>query len=547
MQSRLKIHFQNRIMQTHLKLDLPTSQDNSNKFNANAQQAWSAIGHLVELFEVVFSTVSQLAFVVDLAKDHKGGIRLAFLCLVSPIYVLFSKRELWSRVFGIYASNKHYLRAKAFFNIATNAEYKQEVMVNGAEEYITEEFGKAEDALGNVSDDYAFRLFSRTRTPVPVILADFFRDLPLITYAIDCILHPEYFSVASLAMLQQTSESLRWTFYRLKSQKATMAEDLSYIKALYEGVSIPNTIESGDLSYPLDESAEKQVQRGMSIELRDVTFAYPGADSRNVLENISTSIPASSLVVIVGANGSGKSSLVKLLTNLHRPRSGDILIDSHPISAYSTTDLRRATALLTQDHSVFPLNIAENIGLGDPANATDRTRVEEAAKMGGASGFIAKLARKWDEVLFPITTSYASQYPMRPGDLRDVMLRVEKQSDISGGEKQRLVASRTFMRIMSGNIKLLVVDEPTSAMDPQGEFELFERLRGMREGKTTVFVTHRFGHLTKHADLILCMKEGKLVESGTHVELMARNGEYFSLYNIQAQAFTETPLEKNPS
>jgi ABC-type multidrug transport system fused ATPase/permease subunit len=93
------------------------------------------------------------------------------------------------------------------------------------------------------------------------------------------------------------------------------------------------------------------------------------------------------------------------------------------------------------------------------------------------------------------------------------------------------------MRMKTGNVKLVVVDEPSAAMDPAGEFELFKHLREARQGKTMIFITHRFGHLTKYADVIFCMKDGELVERGTHTELVARKGEYFNLYNVQAQAF----------
>jgi ABC-type multidrug transport system fused ATPase/permease subunit len=98
--------------------------------------------------------------------------------------------------------------------------------------------------------------------------------------------------------------------------------------------------------------------------------------------------------------------------------------------------------------------------------------------------------------------------------------------------------ARTFMRINTGSVRLVVVDEPSSAMDPAGEYGLFKRLREARQGKTMIFITHRFGHLTKHADVILCMKDGRLVEKGTHAELVAKKGEYYDLYNVQAQAFT---------
>ncbi|KAE9403125.1 P-loop containing nucleoside triphosphate hydrolase protein [Gymnopus androsaceus JB14] len=113
----------------------------------------------------------------------------------------------------------------------------------------------------------------------------------------------------------------------------------------------------------------------------------------------------------------------------------------------------------------------------------------------------------------------------------------ELRLNISGGERQRLVASRTFMRFHSDQIKFVAVDEPSSALDPEGELELFNNLREARTNKTMIFVTHRFGHLTKYADKILCMKEGKVEEFGTHVELMAKEGEYCKMYNIQAKAF----------
>lgn len=167
--------------------------------------------------------------------------------------------------------------------------------------------------------------------------------------------------------------------------------------------------------------------------LRNVTFAYSGdPEAREVLQNVSITLPASSLVVIVGANGSGKSSLVKLLTNLHRPKSGQILVDAHPIDAYHSSDLRKATALLTQEHSVFPLTLGENIGMGDPDHAMDMERIQEATKLGGAAEYVAKLPKKFDEILHPFKTNYASQHPIPPGPLKDVMNKVEKSSDLSG-------------------------------------------------------------------------------------------------------------------
>jgi len=259
------------------------------------------------------------------------------------------------------------------------------------------------------------------------------------------------------------------------------------------------------------------------------------------VRNVSFKLPASSMVVIVGENGSGKSSLVKILAGLYRPTSGTILLDGMGAETYRSTDVANATALLTQDHAIFPLSLSENIGMGDIEDTQNFERIKDAARLGGAEGFIKKLEFGFDEVLVPFPTVACTQWPLDDdGPLKEIYEDVERMKDISGGEKQRLAAARTFMRLSSGKVKLLVVDEPTSAMDPSGEYELFERLRAMRTGKTVVFVTHRFGHLTKHADLILCMRDGELVESGTHRELILRKGEYQRLYDIQARAFVET-------
>ncbi|KAI0086893.1 P-loop containing nucleoside triphosphate hydrolase protein, partial [Irpex rosettiformis] len=276
-----------------------------------------------------------------------------------------------------------------------------------------------------------------------------------------------------------------------------------------------------------------------------VTFQYPetqGTQAKVVIHDVSFTLPSSSLVVIVGENGSGKTTLVKLLTGIYRPTSGNILIHGIDVYQYKMSDLTKASALLTQNHTIFPMTITENIGVGDADSIDDLDRVKEAAEFGGARTFIEGLPDGYETVLKPVQTALSTRRLSEGVDgLKEVMDEVERSKDISGGEKQRLAAARTFMRLSSGHVRLVVVDEPTSAMDPAGEYELFQKLRLMREGKTMVFVTHRFGHLTKHADLILCMKEGKIVEEGTHHELIQKNGEYHKLYDIQARAFVDAP------
>ncbi|KAI0086887.1 P-loop containing nucleoside triphosphate hydrolase protein [Irpex rosettiformis] len=311
----------------------------------------------------------------------------------------------------------------------------------------------------------------------------------------------------------------------LVPQNSHLSQYTNGVKKLYTGIDMKPSVkfETGDTPYP-PPGEEKNI--GMHIELRNVTFQYPetqGTQAKVVIHDVSFTLPSSSFVVIVGENGSGKTTLVKLLTGLFRPTSGNILIHGIDVYQYKMSDLTNASALLTQNHTIFPMTIAENIGVG------------EAAELGGARTFIEGLLDGYETVLKPVETAWSTKRLSEGVDwLKKVMDEVERSKDISGDV-------RTFMRLSSGHVRLVVVDEPTSAMDPAGEYELFQKLRLMREGKTMVFVTHRFGHLTKHADLILCMKEGKIVEEGTHHELIQKNGEYHKLYDIQARAFVDTP------
>jgi len=320
------------------------------------------------------------------------------------------------------------------------------------------------------------------------------------------------------------------------SDLGLLRRSLNIVKQIYDLDTVNNTVKDGKFAYP---RVDQDSSAGMSFELRDVTFSYPGSRSTvNSLDHVSLTIKAGQLVVIVGSNGSGKSTIVKLLTRLYDASSGEILVDGTAIEDYRISDLRSATAILTQDHHLYPLSLAENIGLGDPEQVSNTAMILESARKGGADSFVSKMSQGFSTVLDPVTLQYAVHVRKEDKtELAKELEKLEKTIDVSGGERQRLVASRTFMRFNSGNVRFVAVDEPSSALDPEGELELFNNLLKERAGKTMVFVTHRFGHLTKYADLIICMKDGRVAESGTHEELLTLNGEYFKLYNIQAQAF----------
>ncbi|KAG5735025.1 Lipid A export ATP-binding/permease protein MsbA, partial [Termitomyces sp. T112] len=318
----------------------------------------------------------------------------------------------------------------------------------------------------------------------------------------------------------------------------TFKRHLTKLRNLYALSERLSKISEGDVPYPSPQTSTD----GMAFELKDVIFDYPGSKNKSpALKNVSLHIKPGQLVVIVGANGSGKSSLIKLLTRLYDPSFGTLFIDGTPAHEYRPTDVRRTMASFTQDHNLFPLSLYENIAFGDVARSTDTAAVLAAVEQGGATELIAKFVDGLDTILNSQNRTHVINIPDdQDHPLQKYMKTLSKKTDVSGGEKQRLVAARTFMHLNSGRVNFVAVDEPSSALDPEAEFQMFNRLIANRPGKTMVFVTHRFGHLTKHADLILCMKDGAVAESGSHGELMKLDGEYAKLYQIQANAFSNS-------
>ncbi|KAJ6600173.1 P-loop containing nucleoside triphosphate hydrolase protein [Mycena sp. CBHHK59/15] len=513
-------------------MDMPTSSDNNSKSQASAAEAWRSFESLCETGQRVFELASQLLFI---SQQKSGGPLFTLLATVKPLLTLKLVRTLWMKPSVQYSENVAYLRLRALKSMSQR-QFRGDVIAGNIADWITAEYHKARKALGLVTDAHAFTVYATRQTPFPKIATELCGDLPTLYWAVSAMLRPGKFSMASIAILQQYSSTLNYTLQSLFWDFSRLASCVSQIKLLYEVAE--NKILDGDVAYPRPGADATQ---GMDIELRNVSFAYPGDKSKDAaLRDVSLRIPAGSLAVIVGANGGGKSTIIKLLTRMYDTDAGTVLVDGLPIARYRLAALRQAQATLTQHHSLYPLTLAENIGLGYPERVHDLDMVLQAAADGGAAELLDKFKDGAQTNLDPVSTAYGYELDdEKHKALKALLGKLEKTAEVSGGEKQRLVASRTFMRFRTGKTKLLCVDEPSSALDPKGEHALFERLRETGTGRTMIFVTHRFGHLTKYADIIICMKEGKVAESGTHNELMALNGEYASLYNVQAQAFSE--------
>ena len=243
------------------------------------------------------------------------------------------------------------------------------------------------------------------------------------------------------------------------------------------------------------------------IELKDLSFTYPNGD-RPVLSGVSAHMPAGAVTAIVGANGAGKSTLVKLLTRMYDPDEGQMLLDGIPLAEYDLDSLRRGIAVVYQDFAQFALTFGENIAVGAAVPGQMSSRIEEAALWAGA-----------DEIATRLPAGYETQ----------LTRRFEGGVELSGGEWQKVGLARGFVR----DAGLVILDEPTAALDAEAEYQLFQRFREIAVGRTALLISHRFSTV-RMADQILVLDHGRIIEAGSHEELVGMDGRYAALYEMQA-------------
>lgn len=253
--------------------------------------------------------------------------------------------------------------------------------------------------------------------------------------------------------------------------------------------------------------APSRLKRGISFQ--QVTFRYPGSE-RTILQNFNLTIPAGQVVAIVGDNGAGKSTLIKLLCRFYDPTDGRIELDGIDIRDFSVKEFRRLLTVLFQWPVPYQATAAQNIAIGDLSVEPSAAEIEAAARGAGAHEVIARLPQGYDTLL---GKSFV------------------KGVDLSGGEWQRVALARAFLR----RAQIIILDEPTSAMDSWAEVDWLDRFRTLANGRTAVVITHRFT-LAMRADIIHVMRNGEIVESGSHNELLAQGGLYAQSWTAQTQA-----------
>jgi ATP-binding cassette, subfamily B, bacterial len=312
------------------------------------------------------------------------------------------------------------------------------------------------------------------------------------------------FTIGDLTFLAGSFRRLRQLLEGLLSGFSQMAGQALYLDDLFSFFLIEPEIVTRENAIRVPEPLKE------GVRFENVGFRYPGAE-RWAVRNLTFTLHAGEVLALVGENGAGKTTLVKLLARLYDPDEGRILLDGHDLRDYDLESLRSNVGVIFQDFVRYHMTAAENIAVGRIEASGDRARIEEAAERSLANEVIERLPMGYDQTIGK---------------------RFRSGVDLSGGEWQKIAIARAYMR----DAQLLILDEPTAALDARAEFEVFKRFRELSAGKTAVLISHRFSSV-RMADRILVLADGGIEAAGTHEELLAAGGRYAELFELQAAGY----------
>jgi ATP-binding cassette subfamily B protein len=319
-------------------------------------------------------------------------------------------------------------------------------------------------------------------------------------------------TLGDLTLYTQAATAVQNSIQSILSGFSGMYEHNLYLNNLFELMAREPSMPVAAKPKPVPEPL------GGEIRFENVSFVYPGSENK-ALTDVTFTIRRGETLAVVGRNGAGKTTLFKLICRLYDPTDGRILVDGVDLRDFEPAVVRRQIGAMFQDYVDYQATAAENIGLGNVPEIANREAVVRASKQAGSDDLIAGLPSGYDTAL---------------GKWFDAGV------NLSGGEWQKVALARAFMR---EEARILLLDEPTSALDAQAEYDLFERLRSLTHGRTAVYISHRFSTV-RRADRIIFLDHGRLVEEGTHEELMRLGGRYARLFRMQASAYTGEDIEE---
>ncbi|MBO3273180.1 ABC transporter ATP-binding protein [Hymenobacter defluvii] len=313
-------------------------------------------------------------------------------------------------------------------------------------------------------------------------------------------------SIGQLTFLAGSFARMRGLLEGILSRFSSVAEGALYLQDFFDFFHLQPRIVR-DESQPV-RPFPRPIQVGFEFE--NVGFKYRNAE-KWALRDLSFTLHAGEKLALVGENGSGKTTLVKLLSRLYDPTEGRILLDGYDLREYDPQELRQEIGVIFQDFVRFQLSAGQNLAVGRIEEKENTARIQSAAAQSLADSVVKKLPQGYDQI---------------------IGRRFAGGVDLSGGEWQKIALGRAYMR----DAQLLILDEPTAALDARAEYEVFQRFNELTQGKTAVLISHRFSTV-RMADRILVIEQGKFIEIGSHQELLARGGRYAELFQLQAAGY----------
>ena len=312
------------------------------------------------------------------------------------------------------------------------------------------------------------------------------------------------FTLGDLTFLSGSFNRLRSKLQGFFTRFTQITESALYLQDYFEFLDLSFSEENKGQKLPLP----KKIQKG--FEFRNVGFKYPKS-KKWVVRHVNFDLKAGEKMAFVGENGAGKTTLIKLLLRFYEPTEGEILLDDKPVKDYDQTEYQQYFGVIFQDFVKFELTLKENIAMGEISAIDNKERLDVAAEKSLASEVISEMPFGYEQQLGK---------------------RFKHGKDLSGGQWQKIAIARAYMK----DAEVLILDEPTSALDARAETEAFQRFIQLTEGKTAVIISHRFSTV-RIADRIMVLKNGAVLELGTHEELMANDQLYAELFNLQAAGY----------
>ena len=522
---QLTREMQTRILRKVNALPDISSFENADFYNA-LQRAQSdagyrpinVVGGLAQLLRSTVGLLSMLGVLIGL----QPLLALAVAALAVP-GVLLQFRGQYDNYAITAVGVPEIRRMRHFAEVLTWKEYAKEVRL----------FGLGDHFLGHYLDEFRtfhdrfFRVrVDHLRRDLPTSVVTSVGHWGIYAYLVALTLSRSL-SLGGLALYSEAIWQAHARLVALTGQLSGMYADLLFVGQLFDFLDAPAAMSIR----PAAEAVPVPAPLRRGIELRQVSFAYPGTD-RPVLDRLDLRIRPGECVALVGENGAGKTTLVKLLGRLYDPTEGAIFVDGTDLKDVDLDGWRSQMGAIFQDFCCYHLPARTNIGLGHLPQLDDLGAVQRAAERGGAATLIEGLADGYDTLLGRWLTPAGTE-----------------GADLSGGEWQRVALSRAFMRAPGGDrgggdaggghdggyrgAQLLILDEPTASLDTQGEYDVYTRFRELTRNRATLLISHRFSTV-KMADRIVVLEGGRIIEEGTHAELVALGGTYADLYEKQA-------------